>query len=119
MDIHNAILNGVEWLDENGPAEWWDRIDTSKLDLNDSNVCVLGQVFKPQADETGIRDGYLFTQTLFTEHGGLATSLEPQEAWNEWAEMLEECGFSYSLDPEASHLAWTYAIDNRRAEVHA
>lgn len=39
---------GARWLDEHVPG-WEHRIDLAKLDLKDTCLCVLGQVFEEQA----------------------------------------------------------------------
>jgi hypothetical protein len=52
------VADGIEWLNENGPADWWTRVDLSILDVSDGYTCVLGQVFADKAAETGLTTGY-------------------------------------------------------------
>lgn len=114
MLIANAtVASGVDWLNENGPAEWWDRIDLETLSLSDSRRCILGQVYAPDADTIGVQDGYVFTQTLFTEHGGLPADNDPAEHWAQW---ITECGF---ITGRATREEWADAIRQLRVEVNA
>lgn len=110
---NEAVADGVDWLNENGPAEWWDRIDLGTLALMDSSRCVLGQVFAAEADTIGVQDGYVFTQTFFTEHGGLAGRHEPVMEWGQW---VTECGF---IPGRATRDEWADAIRQIRVEVNA
>lgn len=59
-DLDTAVSRGIDFLNENGPAEWWNRIDLETLDLSDGDTCVLGQVFQADADMTGYSNGYIF-----------------------------------------------------------
>lgn len=45
MKLRKAVLNGVRWLDRNGPPDWWDRIDTDRLRMQSASRCVLGQLY--------------------------------------------------------------------------
>lgn len=60
MTPAQRVANGVDWLDENGPAEWWDLIDYGRLNITDGKACVLGQVFADAASEVGMTSGYMY-----------------------------------------------------------
>lgn len=90
MDNHERVANGVAWLDENGPDDWRNLIDLTTLDISDSGFCVLGQVYAPEADKAGVRDGYLYSQTFFKERPGLGVTSDEFTAWADW---LSENGF--------------------------
>src|SRR5438309_1704809 len=42
-DLQAAVQRGAAWLDEHQP-DWWRKIDTQLLDLNNPCRCVLGQL---------------------------------------------------------------------------
>lgn len=103
---HERVDNGVEWLNENGPSEWWDRIDLDNFSILDGQVCVLGQVFRAKADETGYIDGYMYVLRTYDEiannpaHFGF-------------------CDNGTLEDPWRLELAWKNAIEKIRTEVAA
>jgi hypothetical protein len=101
---HERVDNGVDWLNEHGPSEWWDRIE-QPINILDGSVCVLGQVFAAKADETGFLDGYMYVLRTFEEI-----------AWNP-----SHFGFCDNGDEDAwrLELAWNNAIDKIRTEVAA
>jgi hypothetical protein len=43
--FQQEIERGARLLDEHGPADWRDRINTGTLDLSNMHECVLGQTF--------------------------------------------------------------------------
>lgn len=45
IDYAATAAAGAAFLDENGPADWRDRVDPLTLNLESSNECVLGQVY--------------------------------------------------------------------------
>lgn len=47
-DFTDQVNKGAAWLDEIDPG-WWRAIDTEKLDLNNENMCVLGQAWSHYA----------------------------------------------------------------------
>jgi hypothetical protein len=111
LSVDERVANGVEWLDENGPAEWWDRIDTETLDINDGNDCVLGQVFAAEANEHGIGSGYGYVAVFNKDEWGMH---QPQR--------FGFCSISDSDDyKDCRRLAdmWTAAVEDRRALVNA
>jgi hypothetical protein len=52
-DFTKQVSTGAKWLDEVDPG-WWRAIDTGTLDLDDENVCVLGQSWNHYARKTGL-----------------------------------------------------------------
>jgi hypothetical protein len=44
-----AVVNGIAWLDLNGPENWRDLINLEWLDIDRLSQCVLGQVFRDKA----------------------------------------------------------------------
>lgn len=55
--MYKTIQAGIEFLDNSRP-EWWNLIDIETLELVDGDHCVLGQVFKAEADTLGYMNGY-------------------------------------------------------------
>ena len=43
--IKQRVARGIKWLDKNHP-NWYKKIDLGKFDIECSDVCVCGQVFK-------------------------------------------------------------------------
>lgn len=97
-----VVARGVGWLDENAPAQWWDRIDYDTLDVSDGHTCVLGQVFAAEADTAGIAAGYIYALREFDDIAEIAMGF---------------CGGD--SDYYFLREAWIDAIENRRAEVSA
>lgn len=58
------VRRGAAWLDDHGPDGWRDFIDLRTLDVDDAENCVLGQVFRFDAREAGVLNGYLYV-TVF------------------------------------------------------
>lgn len=91
-----AVLNGIDWLNDNGPAEWWDLVDLFQLNLDDGWDCVLGQVFAAKADETGIICGYNYVLWTFPEvandpiRKGFCPVDDPRPLENEWRAAIEK-----------------------------
>lgn len=107
--LQDRVSRGVEWLDENAPAGWWDLIDYGLLDISDGNVCILGQVFAAKADETGMAGGYIYAESTFSR-GTYGERNLPVIA-------LGFCGSDFEY--EKLRLLWIDAVENRRAEVNA
>lgn len=42
--IRNEVLEGVRLLDELLPGKWYSMIDLTKLDMNNGERCILGQL---------------------------------------------------------------------------
>lgn len=63
--IADRVAAGAEWLNENGPAEWWDRVNLKRLSVEDPITCVLGQVFQANADEVCLNNGYIYALDEF------------------------------------------------------
>ncbi len=101
--LEDAVANGVEFLNNSGPAEWWDRVDYDRLDPQDGSECVLGQVFSADAAVTGYYSGY----DLIAE--------QMNAAW------LHSRGFLGMDEEEVNELReeWINAIENIRVEVNA
>lgn len=53
------VRRGVTWLDSVKP-EWRTLIDVNRLDVGESDRCVLGQVFKAEAAAHGEANGYCY-----------------------------------------------------------
>jgi hypothetical protein len=51
-----ALADAVALLDSHGPAGWRARVDPDRLDMNDPQRCVLGQLYESYAD--GLRTLY-------------------------------------------------------------
>lgn len=101
------VANGVDWLNEHAPAEWWDRVDLDNLSIDDPKFCVLGQVFAAAADEAGIFTGYHFVMMDFEDGPGT----DPIRY-----------GFCPKLDAQDDlniEIAWLSVIDKIRVEVYA
>lgn len=98
MDEVNA---GAEWLNHHAP-DWWTKIDTDAINIDDAQYCVLGQAFAAEADQGGFLSGYHFVNYIWDfsgvweiEHGFLARSNEHRLALNEaWAEKISEMEFT-------------------------
>jgi hypothetical protein len=105
--IEGRVAAGVEFLNDNGPAEWWDRVDVFTLDVEKGDHCVLGQVFAAHADETGSPDGYMYALHEFW-------------FWEQY-ESVPKLGFSCAEYGEYPALtqAWRAAILDIRALVNA
>lgn len=41
----SRVAAGATFLDDNGPAKWYEKIDTDKLDIQSSRNCILGQLY--------------------------------------------------------------------------
>lgn len=55
------IERGIERLDELGPSDWRQHVVLGLLNMNDPQVCVLGQVYRTDAGH--YQDGYSFGQS--------------------------------------------------------
>lgn len=105
--IADRVTAGAEWLNENGPAEWWDRVNIKTLRTEDAEICVLGQVFQAAADECGVANGYSYALDQFFYY--------------ETYQDVHDMGFScveYGDYPELDR-AWRDEIENIRAFVSA
>lgn len=126
-DLSAAIGRGIGWLNQNGPADWWDRIDLETLDISDPSKCVLGQIFAAEADQAGMNTGYLFTQTFFSGHGGLLRWSERRDMmldddeWSAWSNWSNQHAFDLGLgfDAEWANDEWCYNINKIKEEVRA
>lgn len=55
--FEEQIALGAAWLDEHKPG--WERlIDPQMLDMHNTCKCVLGQVFKKEAEQANVVDGF-------------------------------------------------------------
>ena len=54
MSTKSRIEKGIEWLDENGPREWWCLVNLNTLDMRDGDYCILGQVYRERYENTKI-----------------------------------------------------------------
>lgn len=109
--IEDRVSAGIDWLNENGPAGWWDRIDFDTLNLEDGDECVLGQVFAAAAAEAGSVNGYAYVVDHVFRADGI----------NLWAgDMTGPLGF-LTIWTEGAALtnAWISAIDKIQVEVYA
>ncbi len=43
--IRNRVARGIEYLEKEVGKGWWRQIKVTKLDMNDVNVCIAGQLF--------------------------------------------------------------------------
>lgn len=104
--IPERVSAGLDWLTDNAPADWWDRIDLESLSIADGENCILGQVFAPDAAETGYFSGYAYAVNTFP-------------IWDD----LEHLGFcsSYTVWDEYQFLSdeWLEAITKLKMEVSA
>lgn len=105
ISIEDRVSAGIDWLNEHGPAEWWDRID-QPINILDGSVCVLGQVFAAKADETGMVDGYSYVINEYTE------------IWNAPAS-FGFCDNGVLTDTLQLEAEWAKAINKIRTEVTA
>ena len=46
MTAAQCVRNGIELLDEKGPENWRDMIDLDTLDIQMTNRCIIGQLYK-------------------------------------------------------------------------
>lgn len=106
MTPEERVEAGAAWLDENAPAEWWDRVDTENIYMMDGASCILGQVFAGEADLAGITCGYLYVVD-FGRKGEECTE-------GSWA---IDHGFVPTSGLGSDH--WRAFIERRRAEVAA
>lgn len=98
------VTRGARWLDEHGPADWWERIDYDLLNIQDPSACILGQVFAEAAVAPQSGYGYAALADLFEHHhphvlgrkevsfnGFCAVTRNDQFALREaWIEYIEE-----------------------------
>lgn len=108
-NTQERVTRGVDWLDENGPADWWDRVDTEILDISDGMVCILGQVFAADANEIGVCSGYLY---VLDGHCPAVPG--------DWFDTQPYgfCGLGFEPN-EVLTSAWVEVIDARKALVSA
>jgi len=45
-----AVATGIQWLNQNAPENWRELVDLDKLDIDDPEDCILGQVFADKAN---------------------------------------------------------------------
>jgi hypothetical protein len=116
-DPSERAYAGMEWLDENGPAEWWDRVDLDTLDISDGNTCVLGHVFAAEAAEVGLTCGYFYA----TVGSWNAEPMIPSDQVIElgFCTTMEENHIADEEDLHPLEDAWTFLINKRRIEVNA
>lgn len=103
--LETRVMAGVAWLDENGPAEWWDRVDLFTLNIDSPFDCVLGQVFAADADTVGYSTGYIYAVRTFPE----MLDAGPRFGF---------IGLSHIADEELTKV-WLRVIHARREEVNA
>lgn len=108
-DPSQRVARGMEWLDEHARPEWWDLINLDTLSISDPHSCVLGQVFRPEAETTGAMSGYAYVYGYNDRHDSLT------------GEQITALGFSGCGNFSAGQLreAWTDAIQQRVCEVYA
>ena len=89
-----AVMNGINFLNEHGPVEWWNRIDYDTLDMDTGFTCILGQDFEADAQMTGFTCGYFYAQHTWPElaadpirHGFCA--VDGVELRSEWIRSVE------------------------------
>lgn len=104
--VEDRVAAGVDWLNANGPAEWWDRINYDTLDIDDGQVCVLGQVFASEATETGSYNGWEYAIL----HGGIA-NITVKYGFTPY--------FIRAVDAPELRDEWINRIEGIRAEVAA
>jgi len=51
--IRERVDNGIQFLFEELADDWYDHIDTKRLDLGDMMDCVIGQLYAPSTGEWG------------------------------------------------------------------
>jgi len=44
LALEDCVQNGIELLDEKGPANWREMIDLDVLDISNAQVCIIGQI---------------------------------------------------------------------------
>lgn len=125
------VNRGARWLDENFPG-WEKRIDMNTLALDDSEMCICGQVFAADADPDALEwteyDGFEYAiRNLFTEANGWITRIAgkvdpnaPQDVRNSRAEHVAiALGFSHGdhgrmfITFEDLQAAWSALLEKR------
>lgn len=102
--MYQTIQAGLDFLDNSGPAGWWERIDLETFDIMDGDHCVLGQVFRADADVLGYPNGYCMYLHI----------MEAPWLWDRAFSINDEIPFWTDLQ-----MAWVKAITERRAMVNA
>lgn len=57
-----CVSAGIKWLDQHGPANWRDKLNTDLLDIKDTRYCVLGQLYGDSREDI---DGYHYAVEHF------------------------------------------------------
>lgn len=121
LSVKERVANGARWLDENFPG-WMDRINLETLDLNDSERCICGQVFKEEAAVSSdwiIDSGYGYARrNLFLEANSWITTLVPMDADHRVRQVSYVLGFDtgdYGSDRTWQRLqkAWVDLLKER------
>jgi hypothetical protein len=135
LSAADRVAAGTAWLDERVP-HWWERVTLPEFNIADKCACVLGQVFRPDAeayvDEHG--DDLDPEPIMLADDFGTGTKLASGYAWavdNEHLLSLErarELGFEaiyrpndyYDDEDERSdygqlQAAWREVINERQS----
>jgi hypothetical protein len=115
-DPSERAYAGMEWLDENGPAEWWDRVDLDTLDISNGYTCVLGHVFAAEADAAGLSCGYFYA--TFGSWNAEPMIPSDQVMGLGFCTTMEENVLAED-DLHPLEDAWASLITKRRTEVNA
>lgn len=62
----DRVKAGAAWLDIKVP-DWASRVDTATLSMVSSEHCVAGQVFREEAERTGMIHGYSYLVHTYTD----------------------------------------------------
>lgn len=59
-EINNRVNAGIEWLNDNGPDNWRELINLDTLNVDEPDLCILGQVFADKANNPAFtrKDSY-------------------------------------------------------------
>lgn len=111
MTAEERVFEGVKWLDENAPGNWWALIDYDILDVRDGSVCVLGQVFADAAREVGLVSGYAYAAMpdYYPGHPNPVRSVQKHGF----------CGVGGPDDEQNLRDEWINVCESRRALVNA
>lgn len=90
-----AVTLGIAWLDEVRP-NWRELMDWDVFDMQDTTLCVLGQVFAEDSEEAFFEDdswssssGFGYVEHVFNINMGQLgfDTTDPEESWHTYAEL--------------------------------
>lgn len=108
LTAKERVANGVAWLDEHVGPEWVDRVVLDEFDITMECRCVLGFVYRAEAENSEEDDRYGYAWSQFFDSDSSHVPLS-----------VVELGFNHNGDDGDFSLLqseWTAVIAERQAQ---